>query len=267
MLLKYFVTATLKNSRIWALGIMQMLVWLFLIAFVFSQGVTGTYNEILPGISVWYGYIALASFSTLAVVLASTTLYSNFSLAYCFKFTKLSQKSYIIDLLGSFSILAIFLSSIHLIATCIIFSFRFNLSLIPINPIGAIIVSILAGCFMMDFGLLLSLIAINYSGLQSVGVMNFIPIMSTIVFGLSQIFTKLPEPLLIISPFNEIESLLFQGYSNQTPHQQLMDMSTKTLSWEFLLLLLLIWIAVLTISNVFLLNHLNPRNIEEARPI
>ena len=97
--------------------------------------------------------------------------------------------------------------------------------------------------------------------------MNFIPIMSTIIFGLSQIFTKLPESILILSPFNEIESLLFQGYSNQPPHIQLMDLSTETLSWEILVVALLIWIIIFTLLNIELLKRLKPRNIEEARPM
>lgn len=249
------------------LGIIQLLIWLLLIAFVFTAGFSGPHSVLLPGISVWYGYIALASFSTLSVVLASTILYSNASLAYCFRFTHLEPRSYLIDLIGSYSILAMFLSIIHMIATFLIFSYRFNDLLYPINPSGAIIVSIFAGIFMMDFGLMLSLVAINYTGLQSVGLLNFLPIMLTVVFGLTQIFTTLPQEIVLFSPFNEIESLLFLGYSNKVPHIQLLDYSTTQLSWQILFLGLIFWILVLTFINSQLLQRLKPRDIEEARPL
>ena len=244
-----------------------MLIWLLLIAFVFSNGYSGTYDEILPLTSVWYGYIALASFSTLSVVLAATILYSNNSLAYCFRFSMLSPKEYLFDLIGACSILGVILSLIHMFATFIIFSYRFGMVLSPVNPIEAIAVSLIAGVFMMNFGVFLALVAINYTGLQSVGVLNFIPIMLTIVLGLSQVFTKLPEILVIFSPFNEIESLLFQGYCGQIPHLQLTDLTTSILQWQLMLLGLILWIGLFVVINSNLLQNLKPRNIEEARPM
>lgn len=267
MILKQLTSATIRNTRIWFLGIFQMLLWLLLIAFVFSNGYSGTHDEILPLTSVWYGYIALASFSTLSVVLAATILYSNNSLAYCFRFSLLSPKEYLFDLIGACSILGVILSLIHMVATSIIFSYRFNMILSPVNPIEAIIVSLIAGIFMMNFGVFLALIAINYTGLQSVGILNFIPIMLTIVLGLSQVFTKLPEFLVLFSPFNEIESLLFQGYSNQIPHLQLTDSHTTGLQWQIMILGLIIWIGFFILVNSNLLKNLKPRNIEEARPM
>jgi hypothetical protein len=266
-LVQYFAKAMLSNKRLWTFGVFQMAMWLFLIAYVFSNGATGTVTTLTPQVGVWYGYIALASVSTLAVTLVATILYSNASLAYCFRYTKLSPLSYVTNMLGSSAVLGVILSVIQLLATYLVFSSRFHLSLAPSDPAAAVGISVLAGAFMLGLGMLLALVVVNYAGMQSQGFLNFVPIMLTIVLGLSQAFVTLPASLVYASPFNAVESLLAGAYSGQAPHIQLTDPTTAVLQWQYLLASLAVWVGCLIGVDSLLLRRLKPRNIEEARPM
>ncbi len=264
MLLKYFAKALLSNKRLWMMGVIQMFVWLGLIVYVFSQGPA---NALIPYTGVWYGYIVLASLSTLSVTIAATVLYSSASLAYGFRYTKLSPTSYATLMLESSAIMGIVFGAIQLVATYAIISARFGQYIPPSDPVAGLLLSVLAGAFMLMFGMMLALVAVNYTGLQSQGFLNFVPIMLTIVLGLSQAFVPLPAALLYISPFNAIESLLYSAYSGSVPHVQLTDPTSAVLQWPYLLVSLIVWVTILLLSNGVLLRKLRPRNIEEARPL
>lgn len=267
-LFTYFTKSILSNQRLWIAGVAQMFLWLFLIAYVFSGGhVTATEATIIRQTSVWYGYITLAVFAVLAMTLAAAISYATYSLAYSFKFTKLTPVSYISNLIASSSVLGIFLSLIMIVATFVIFSSRFGFSLLPSEPLMAIGISAIAGIFEFSFGAFLVLVIVNYLGLQSQGPLNFFPVMLSILLGLSQAFAALPKLLIYTSPFNEIESLLYQAYSGQAPHLLLSDSTTAVLSWEPLLLGLIAWIALLVSVDAILLKRLKPRQVEEGRQI
>ena len=154
-----------------------------------------------------------------------------------------------------------------LVITFGLFSERFGMRLPPSNVGGAIGVSALAGVFEFAFGAAIVLLVVNYLGMQSQGFTNFLPVMLTIFLGLSQAFATLPKLLIYLSPFNEIESLLYLGYSGNAPHVLLSDPSTAILSWQLLLLGLVSWIAILVSVDGFLLKRLKPRQVEEGRQI
>jgi hypothetical protein len=266
-LLPYYIKGIVSNQRLWIAGVGQMVGWLFLVAYVFGAKSSGTESALLSGISVWYGYITLASFAVLAMTIVATISYASYSLAYSFRYTKLSPLSYILNLLGSSSVVGIILSAIMLVITFGLFSERFGMSLPPSNVGVAIGVSALAGVFEFALGAAIVLIVVNYLGMQSQGFTNFLPVMLSVFLGLSQAFAALPKLLIYLSPFNEIESLLYFGYSGMTPHVLLSDPTTAVLDWQYLVLGLAAWITILVSVDGFLLKRLKPRQIEEARQI
>jgi hypothetical protein len=241
--------------------------WLLLIAYVLSAKATGTEAYLLPQVAVWYGYITVAVFAVLAMTVVASISYSTQSLAYSFKYTKLSPISYVLNLMGGSSVVAILLSAIMLVSTFGLFSERFRINLPPSNVLGAMGVSALAGIFEFAFGAAIVLVIINYLGLQSQGFANFLPVMLAIFLGLSQASTALPSALIYASPINEIESLLFQEYSGQIPHVQLSDPTTAPLSWPLLLVGLVAWIGILLFVDGTMLKRLKPRQIEEGRQL
>ena len=238
-----------------------------MVAYVFGAKSSGTQSVLLSGIAVWYGYITLALFAVLAMTIVTTISYASHSLAYSFRYTKLSPMSYILNLIGSSSVVGIILSVIMILSTFALFSERFGVSLPPSEFGTAIGVSALAGVFEFAFGAAIVLLVVNYLGLQSQGFVNFLPVMLTIFLGLSQAFVTLPKLLVYLSPFNEIESLLYLGYSGQTPHVSLSDPTTAILNSQLLLLALIAWIAILVSVDGFLLKRLKPRQLEEGRQI
>jgi hypothetical protein len=176
-LFKYYTKGILSNRNLWFWGVAFMLFWVVIGAFEFSQGVPDTNGAPDAFTSSWYGIIALFSLSSLAISIAYTIYYASSSLAYSFKYTRLTPVSYIGTLIGSSSILGVMLSAIMLLATYWMFSYRFGIGLVPHNPLGAVAISALGGVFMMSFAMLLVLIVVNFIGLRSMSLVEFVPLL------------------------------------------------------------------------------------------
>ncbi len=267
MLLQYYVKGILSNRNLWFWGVAFMLFWLFLYAFSFAQLVPHTQAALLQFSAVSYGSIALFSLSSLAISIADTIYYASSALAYGFRYTKLTPMSYVGTLVGSSSVLGIFLSVIMLVCTFGIFSAKFAFNLSPVNALGAIGVSALAGIFMMTFAMFLVLLVVNFMGLQNVSLVTFVPLILAFGLGLSTINTPLPTGVLYSSPYNAIQSLLYMAYGGLSAHAQLTDPTSAVLNWQYMLVSLIAWIVFLLVLDGFLLGRLKPRQVEEGRQI
>jgi hypothetical protein len=244
-----------------------MIFWIVLGAYSFAQGIPDTKAAVGGYTASWYSTIALYSLSSLAISISYSIFYASSSLVYSFKYTKLKPISYVGTLLGSSSVLGVFLSTIMLIFTYGLFSERFGFNLVPNNPIAAVLASALAGVFMMTLSMLLVTIVVNYLGLQSMNLVSFIPLLLAFGLGFTQLFTSLPLALAYLSPYNAIDSLLYQAYSGTPATVELANPSSAPLQWPYLLVSLLAWIAVLLFVDSFLLQRLRPRQVEEGREI
>lgn len=244
-----------------------MIFYIFLYAFSFAQGVPDTQRALLEFASVTYGSVALFSLSALAISIASSIYYASFSLAYGFRYTKLTPLSYLRTLVGSSSILGVFLSLVMVVSTYGIFSAKFGFDLAPADTVAAVLVSAIAGVFMMVFAVLLVLVVVNYVGLRSVGLLTFVPLILAFGFGLAALSSGLPTTVLYASPYNAIQSLLFTAYSGEAPHAALGNTLTTALQWQYLLASLGGWVVLLFILDSLLLRRIRPRQIEEGRQI
>ena len=191
-LIRYYTKGILSNRNLWFWGVAFMIFWLVLGAYSFAHGIPNTKEALDAYTSSWYSTVALYSLSSLAISIVYSIYYASSSLAYCFRYTKLTPLSYVGTLVGSSSVLGILLSAIILAATFVMFSAKFGFNLTPSDPVGAVLVSALAGVFMMTLAMLLVLIVVNYVGLQSINLVSFVPLLLAFGLGFTQLFSSLP---------------------------------------------------------------------------
>lgn len=266
-LITYYTKGILSNRNLWFWGVAFMIFWIILGAYSFAQGIPDTKAATGAYTASWYSTIALYSLSSLSISIAYSIYYASSSLVYSFKYTKLKPISYVGTLVGSSSVLGILLSAIMLVCTYALFSERFGFNLIPADPVGVVLVSALAGIFMMTLSMLLVSIAVNYVGLQNISLVSFIPLLLAFGLGFTQLFTALPVALTYASPYNAIDSLLYQAYGGNPATVQLVNPSSTPLYWPYLLASLIGWIIVLLLADSFFLQRLKPRQVEEGRQI
>lgn len=264
-LLKYYTKGIILNKSLWLWGVFFMVFFIFIGAYEFSQSIN-TPDAIKGFTSSWYGTITLFSLSSLAISIAYSIYYSSYSLRFSFRFTKLTPRYYLGSIIASSSLLAIFLSVIMLISTSLIFSSKFHISLIPSNPVGAIIVSGLGGIFMMCLSTMLVLFVTNYLELGNINFVSFIPLILSYGFGFALFASALSPEILYSSPFNDIQLLLFQSFSG-SPGVIQVNGQEITLEWSYLVLSLALWIIALSAIDIILLRSVKTVEIEEARQV
>lgn len=263
----YYTKGLLSNRNLWFWGVAFMLFWLLLGAYSFSSGVPRNILALKAYTATWFGTIALFSLSSLAISIAYSIYYSSYSLIYCFRHSRLTPASYVLNLIASSSVLGILLTIIMLLTTYVLFSVRFGFNIVPYSPLDVIAVSALGGVFMMAFSITLILVVVNYAGMKSMSLVEFVPLVLAFGLGLGQINSSLPEAVLYLSPYNAIQSLLFQAYSGIAPPAEFSIHASPTLQWPLLILSLLTWIAVLLFLDLRMLGRLRPRQLEEGRQI
>ena len=265
MILRYLLKGLMRNRSLWGWGVLFMLLWLLLGAFVFSTGVPHVERAMLAYTSSWYGIIALYSFASIAITISYTIYYGSSSLAYSFRYTRLRPSSYFLSLLAASSVMALVMSAIMLAATYGSFSYRFHTSLQPSQPLAALASSALAGAFMMVLAVALVLVVVNYAGLRNINFVSFVPMVLAYVFGFGQLFVNLPAVAEYLSPFTAITSLLFTSYSGLAMPVHPLDPSSGALDWRLSLLSLAAWTAAIAAADVQLLGRIRPRAVEEGR--
>ena len=267
MILKYFIKSLMGNRALWFWGVLYVLIWLLLGAFVFSANLTASRAVVLPYASAWFGIFDLLSFASLTVSIAYTIYFGSSSLSYSFRYTRLRPLTYFLSLLAASSVMGITMSAILLFSAYAAFSYRFHLNLQPSQPLAALALSALAGAFMMVFAVAIVLIAVNYAGLKNINFMSFIPMILAYVFGFGQLYINIPAAVQYASPFNDIISLLFASYSGLKIPVSFKVPQAGFLDWRILLVSLLFWIILLSFADLMLIKRIRPRAIEEMRQL
>lgn len=268
MMFSYFLKSIVSNKSLWGWGVLFMVFWLVLGAFVFANGsLLNSERAALAYTSSYYGEISLFSFSSLAITISYTIYYGSSSLAYGFRYTRLSPSKYFFSLMGASSVMASIMSVMMMIITYMMFSERLGYNLFPSDLPGTIAISALSGAFMMVLAILLVLLVVNYIGLRNIGFVGFVPLVLSYILGFGQLYANLPTWLEYASPFNAIVSLLFTAYDGSPIHTQIVNAASGTLSWPVLLLAIIVWVLILSIADIYLLGRIKPRAIEEARQV
>lgn len=266
MFAKFYLKSLLTNKSLWGWGVGFMLFWLFMGAYIFTTN-SASHQVHFYNAAVWYALIALISASTIATSISYSIYYSNSSLAYSFRFTRLKPLSYIGNALMSTSIMGAILGALMLIFTYLLFSNQAGYPLVPALPAYAIVVSVGAGAFMFLLAAVLITLVNNYMGLKNVTFVALIPLLLTYVFGFSQLGLKMPAYIVYGSPFTEISDLLFQAYYGHPSTLVLSDPTSPLLNYHYQIAGLAAWIVILFFAATALIKKIKPKPIEEARQV
>ncbi len=261
-----YAKAMLTNASLWFWAVAFMMFWLAIGAFLESSGVGPARSAIVAYTSAWYAVIVLIALSLLAAAIAGSFAYGSASLAFAFRYTRLTPKGYLVSIIGGSAILGLVLNLVLLAATAGLFGAKFSTAVLPADGLGLVLTSILGGVFFLGLSATLALVAINYLGLRSSNFVGYVPLLLSFVLGNAQVDVALPRWLVYASPFNDLTSLLFQGYSGTTPTVEL-GTSSVGLDWPILLAGLSVWTLVLLATSHVLLRRIRARHLEEGRQI
>lgn len=264
---RWHAKSLLTNSFLWFWGVVFMLFWIVIGAFVESHGQSIQGPGVLMYTAAWYSIIVLLSLSMLSAAIASSLTHSTSALAYAFRFTRIGPSGYLLSLVGGSATIGIALGCVMLGGTIVLFGARFGNIVLPSNLPALVGVCLAAGVFMMLLAVVLILLVVNHFGLRSTSFVGFVPLVLSYGLGLVQIYAAVPAVVVYASPYNDIYSLLFQAFTGAATPVTVSGGGTATLDWPLLLLGLGVWMGILVASAIYLLGHIRPRQVEEGRQV
>ncbi len=265
-MIKLLTIRMLKNKTLWSWGIVFMIFWLFMGAFVFGFK-SNNYSVSLYNAAVWYGIIGLISTSSLATSIGFSVYYSNSALAYSFRYTLLKPSRYIMDFVISICFIGLIFNIIILLMAMLMFGIKSGYHLIPALPVYAILTGIASAVFMLLLSIVLIVVINNYIGLKNISFGAYIPLMATYLLAFPQLFISLPEKLVYISPFNDIADIMVYSFYGKGIHFMLGNFTGSVINLEYSVSSLAVWIIILFILSLYIISRIKPRSIEGARQI
>jgi hypothetical protein len=262
-----YTKAVLRNPQILFWGVAFMAFWFVLGAYVFSTGLPPARPAEVAYTSAWYAIIALFSLTIVAMSIAGSLTYGTSALAFSFRYTKLTPSSYALSLMASSAAVGLVFSFVMAGLVSGLFSAHFGTLILPANLAALIGVSMLSGAFMMGLGTALVLVVVNYIGLRSLSFIEFVPLVLSYIFGFAQLYLALPAALLYASPWNDMESLLYQAYHGTAAPITLVNVGGPTLLWPICVLGLAGWVVLLVALSSFMLGRIRSISVLEGRQI
>ncbi|MDS0257163.1 hypothetical protein ApAK_05680 [Thermoplasmatales archaeon AK] len=266
MILKYFLKSLFSNRPLWAWGVGFTTFWLFMGAFVFGYNMT-TRLESLAYTSAWYSIIGLIASGVAATTISYSVYYSNASLAYSFRFTKLRPSTYVLSLMAATALAVATIGTILMVLSAAMYSYRSHYSLLPVMPLQSIGVFFLAGIFMFLTAAILVVAVNNYAGLRSIAFVAFVPQILSYIFAFSALGQSMPVDLVYGSPFADIQRLLMVTYFGRNTPLNLSGGTGPLLNTDIFIMSLLLWIALLFVIAMVLVSKIRPRSIEQGRQL
>lgn len=262
-----YTRAVLSNPALWFWGVVFMAFWFVLGAYVFSGGLAPGRSAEVAYTSAWFAVIALFSLTTLAMSVASSITYGTSALAYGFRYTRLTPARYAFALIVAAAAMAVVLSFVMAAVVSGLFSAHFGRTILPANLLAVVGVAVISGAFMMGLATTLVLVVINHFGLRNMNFIEFFPLILSYIFGFTQLFLSVPAWVLYLSPWNDMESLLYQAFSGSPAHIVLATTTSPVLWWPISVAALALWVAVLVGLASVLLGRIRSVSIQEGRQI
>ncbi len=262
-----YTRSALTNPALWFWGAVFMAFWFVLGAYVFSSGLATDRAAEVGYTAAWFAVIALFSLTTLSITIAASVTYGTSALAFGFRYTRLTPSGFTLSLIAASTVVALVLGSVMTAVVSVLFSAHFGRPIYPANVPGIVGVVVLAGAFMMGLATALVLVVVNYLGLRHMSFVEFLPLILSYLFGFSQLFLALPAWFLYLSPWNDMESLLFQAYSGSPAHAVLGMTGSAALLWPVSAAALLGWVVLLVGIASGLLRRIRSVSIQEGRQI
>lgn len=267
----YLTKRLLTNSSLIGWGLLFIIFWAVIGAFVESHGIPSNLPVDAYYTSSWYGILVLLSFSSIGVSLSFSISYHTGSIPYLIRYSKMKAYDYISGITIAGLVTSLVYSLILLAVVDLFFSQHFGIQMTPANIPLIIISSILAGFFFVSFSLFLELIVIKYLGFNPATrqAVDFIPLILGYLFGFSALYLNL-DNLIYASPFVDIEYLLTEEYYGHTIYMNSLVNNTATSTSQVFstvigLLVLIIWIIALFSVSLLLFNRIYYRNIYEGK--
>ncbi len=262
-----YTRSVLRNPNLLFWGIAFMAFWFVLGAYVFSVGLPSDRTSEVAYTAAWFAIITLFSLTIIAMSIATSMTYGTEALAFSFRFTRLTPTSYVLSLLAAAAAVGVIFSLLMAGLVSGLFSAHFGRAIWPSDVPGLIGVSLLSGAFMMTLGAVLVLVVVNYLNLRSMSFIEFVPLILSYIFGFAQLYVTLPVWVLYVSPWNDMESLLYQAYRGTPAPVTLATSSSSTLFWPFSLVGLVIWVVGLVFLSAFLLGRIRSVSVQEGRQV
>jgi len=262
-----YTRAVLRNPNLLFWGIAFMAFWFVLGAYVFSVGLPSNRASEVVYTAAWFAIIALFSLTIIAMSIASSMTYGTDALAFSFRYTRLTPTGYVLSLMASSAAVGLLFSFVMAALVSGLFSAHFGTAIWPANLAGLVGVSLLSGAFMMGLGTVLVIVVVNYLTLRSMSFIEFVPLVLSYIFGFAQLYVALPPLVLYLSPWNDMESLLYQAYRGSPATVTLATSSSATLSWPLSVLGLVAWVVVLVLVSSALLGRIRSVSLQEGRQI
>jgi len=267
-LTKYFtfnLKALLTNPALLFWAIIFVEYWVLMWAYVFGANIPA-YEEAVRGyVSTAYGSLTIISLSAVATSIANALIHSSKSIRFITKYTKLSPSKFLVENAASSIIVLLLVSAIMFSSMTIVFWHKFEMLILPVNPLGLIAATILSAIFLYALSAFLSLLTVVLKAPKSASFIKFLPsILSFLTYSSLWIDFK---AFAYISPFNCISALFYHYYSGEQPitggllmptRKELMDTTLTTLS-------LTTWTITMLILAIILLKKMRGVSIEEIR--
>ncbi|ARM75360.1 hypothetical protein [Acidianus manzaensis] len=275
--LSYIIKSILKNPNLIGWGVLFILFWGVIGAYVSTPGEMNTLPESLSIVkssvytdivSAWYAVLMILFLSAIGVSLTFLVYFQSGALPYLFKYSKLTPSKYLMSMFSGGTIAGIVLSLILTYAISGMFSTNgVGYTVMPTKPYVVFPVVILSFLFLISLSFFLVLISMKFGGVKYQQLVNYIPlILGFIFYSLYNFASSYPEWVTYASPYLNIISLLFYGYSgNKPPVTGASGINAPTVSVEWSALFLTLWTIGLFLIDTVLLRKINYEPIEEAK--
>jgi hypothetical protein len=113
-------------------------------------------------------------------------------------------------------------------------------------------------------GTALVLVVVNYIGLRSMSFIEFVPLILSYIFGFAQLYVALPSAVLYLSPWNDMESLLYQAYRGVPATVTLANSGSPSVDWPLCAVALVAWVVALVGLSSHLLGRIRSVSVQEG---
>ncbi|MEO0097543.1 MAG: hypothetical protein ABIK78_05555 [candidate division WOR-3 bacterium] len=271
---KYYIKSLFLSKETFFWSIIFVVFWLFMGAYLFSKGmpkdVIAFYEVKIGYTASWYGAAGTFSLAALCVSLCYYFLFITSSLPYIVKYGKISTISFFSQIILGTFLYSSFLAAILIICTYGIFSHAFSYNLLPANPLLAFLIIGISGIFYYLLAATIIFILILIKKVKSVRLVSFFPMMINFALVYFQIFGVANQVIVYASPFNNIYTLTAYAYFGKPIPLKWGELLTKEsilIHPRYSMIILLIWIIILFVIDIYLMRSVKEIPIEEMREL
>ena len=269
---KYYVKSLFLSRETIFWSIVFVIFWLFMGAYLFSRGISKdvvTFYEFKIGYtSTWYGVAGTFSLASLCVSLCYYFLFTTSSLPYLMRYCKISISLFFLQIIFGTFLYASFLSAILMLCTYGIYSHAFSHNLLPAKPWLGLLLGGIGGLFYYLLAAAIILFLILLRKVKSVRLVSYLPMMASYSLVFLQVYGVGSETLVYVSPFNNIYSLVAYAYFGK-PIPLVWGAAKNSVLIEpiYSAFILLVWIIILVIVDLYLMRHVREVPTEELREL